>query len=256
LSKRDFLNGVLEMGFKKVTLFRKFLYYIMEFNKIWGEDYKHFKKLSKTNKSHLQLNNEIPEGIDDRKIQLFLAMKSIVDLRDDLNDFIMPFTKYSYSLETLIKYQRESNLLWFYIFHKPARDVIFENQSIDINLKENFIDIAKKLISKDFKEEDFNKELIADLGSYFSLEILPEIIENLRNKTKPLPRGLTILIIQLFILLLVGLILPIIVMATDLIAYFVISKICIAAVVIILFFFLYSFFKYYKNETKINGHNF
>jgi hypothetical protein len=109
-------------------------------------------------------------------MSLFLNLLTIVDIRrDEELSFIQPSSKYKYTAKKLEYYHECFNNIWYYLNHKSATGLNDTKDSISTLYRDDFTETYKKIEGNNVSWQDFNSQLLVNLGNKFYEEIIPEL---------------------------------------------------------------------------------
>ena len=263
-SQRLVLRDKINILSDKLTAFRKILYYVINSDEFWNNTEfcklarqirQEYPRITAKNYNNLEkIYKEITQNGQYRtyKMDLFINLLTIVDIhRSQELNFITPANKYKYTLSKLEYYHECFNNIWYYLNHKPAKELNDNATSLPILYRKDFVDNYKKIDGKTIKWEDFNSQLLVDLGNKFYEEINPELHKSISEITSNIPSTYIKMIVTLIIILIFGTLIPLIISATNTLLCISLLKFCFTATIVSLIFLILLIVEYTFNDSKI-----
>jgi hypothetical protein len=190
---------------------------------------------------------------------LYLDIKSLV-LDDYHNWQLELYDRYdydfTYSIEILEKWSgaHSGNNLWYCLENKwYDYEGCFTLSALREHEQNEIIDLCKKINPQKYRNSNFDKDLLASIGSEFDGYILPRLYELTYYNTLGLPESLNFLLRILFLTIISGVLLPLLATSvkvnSDLLL--ITSYIAVWVLCMSLSYFLFKFRKILSNEIKI-----
>ncbi len=252
---------------EKLTNFRRLLYYILSDHDYWIEykGIKQFKqKYGDLNFDRLHLIEPDPvkrryrddESIEagDTSVDLYLSMEAILgEMPSGFTNWVYDKTKrFNYSLGALYDYRMPSNQLWYYLeykYHKHT-DGLINDTHIGVLYKDHLPEAISAIDNK-YRGREFNRFLLAEIGTDFHSYYLPKMIE-LTEQNLARPTVLQAIFRNLSIIFIVGVICPLILQCIDLYYYVeinsVVTLISVGVVILAFVNFLFDFYSMMHKE--------
>ncbi len=253
---------------KRLTAFRKLMYFIMDSKDFWvrysdiikfKENYSDYDYHRFYEDGEEERSQEIweKENISQNTILLYTAMKAIYGTP---KKSLIPWAYQDeiavcrYTMDDLDDYYFPSNALWYYLDGRYAKhgEGLFRDVGLSTSYQKNYTRLlsiaAPKLVGK-----DFHRLVIAELGSEFHNCVIPEMKE-LIGQNKGIPKGFLKTFYSLILIMLFGVIFPIILQSLS------VSK-CLNSILTLLFvnftilslcFFLIDFYVLLRDELDTN----
>lgn len=266
IDERIPIKRELNLLSEKLTNFRRFLYYIVNSQQLWGEnDATYFIQLkdkyplidnnTSVNKRYgkASVDNLIThERFEYRKTRLFLSMLTIIDTPRYLDMHLLaPASRYRYNLKKLELYGEPCNNLWYYISHRRANGIRQNTPIVGPIYRDSMKEIYEKLIGEPATDNDLNIDLISNQGTKFHSEIIPEMYKKIEFLSQSLPYKFKVIIFELLLLLMTGVIFPLMIISTGLIKNILFTKISLFSSLIVLSVFIITFLKHLSEDIKI-----
>lgn len=209
---------------KRLTAFRQLMYFIMHNQDFWVRysDIAKFKSNYPEMDYHKLRNSEDDivikfwedKDISQNTISLYTAMEAIYDTKEKCNipwAYDRIINNIRYSIDDLTKYYEPCNQLWYYLEGRYAKHGkgFFTNVKLsqtDNEKVERLLPIAD--INK--KGQDFDRSVIASLGSEFYEYVIPKMAELITQNTG-IPTGLLKTFYSLLSIIIFGVLFPIII---------------------------------------------
>lgn len=265
-SQRLVLRDKINILSDKLTAFRRVLYFVIhsdgfwnnaEFSRIARQIRQEYPRINAKNIFEAHKDKTLKtitknEQYGTYKMSLFINLLTIVDIhRSQEINFIMPANKYKYTLAKLEYYHECFNNIWFYLDHKPAKGLNDNSSSLSTLYRSDFVENYKKIDGETIKWEDFNSQLLVDLGNKFYEEINPELHRTVSEITSNIPSTYIKMIITLIVILIFGTIIPLIISATKTLVFIGLLKLCFITTILALIYLISLIVEYTFNDSKI-----
>lgn len=252
----------------RLTAFRQMMYFIMKSSDFWirYSDIKSFKN-KYPNFDYYRLrgvgDDELrkkfwfeEEEISHNTITLYLAMEVIYGKEDNA---FLPWAydrtaTCRYTIDDLSKYHEPSNQIWYFLEGRYAKHGkgLFNNEGLSMLFQENFKELLARADLK-HKGKDFNRHIIADLGTEFYEYVIPKMVE-LINQNTGIPKSLLKTFYSLLSIMLFGVIMPLvlqsILVSASLNSFLTLSFVGLTT--LSLLYFLFEFYDLLKDELNTN----
>jgi hypothetical protein len=213
-----------ELSFK-LTTFRRILYNVLITVDFWVE----YKKIKEFRTKYPQIEfsdlhrEDMTEEVNDFWLKgeyptsgtdLYLAMRQIYG--SDRPEYWLSDEKIKidYTIDQLRSYTIPSNQIWYYLdgrFMKHGKGHFDDSKIPPYRL--NLIQGSVSNISKEFMNCEVNRVLLADLGTKFHSDYLPDMIKLTSQLKSSLPKSVKKLFFFLTLMLFFGCIIPLFLMA-------------------------------------------
>lgn len=269
IQKREEKQKEINVLSEKLTLFRKILYRVMNSHDFWinyGDIKKYKQKYKDVSFSDLHGNPKEKKELarkfwlDEKDIcsttaDLYLSMEEITGPIETGELWAYERTNsYTYSLDYLRDCHMPSNQIWYYLkgrYGKHTKGLI-NDKAIWVLFKNDVTEFASQ-IDKKYKERDFDRHLLGDIGTDFHEEYIPRLIDLTNDNSKGLSKSMTTLIVTLTVILIFGVIIPLFIQTIDLKVNF--SKIITFSSVLIVIAgltnFLFDFYRMLNKEIEL-----
>lgn len=212
----------------KLTQFRKLLFRVMKLHDFWvyRGDITRFKKEEPTATFH-DLHGDVKESKALRKkfwldeeenpihhttIDLYLAMEEITSNSDKNGYWVYDAnTHYEYELEYLRRAEMPSNQIWYYLDGRYPKHT--KGQIKDTGFSTFELDDLNSLIASidpKFQEREFDRVVIADIGTYFYKDIIPKMIRLTQRRAQRLTSSIASMLMSLILVMVSGVFMPLV----------------------------------------------
>ena len=204
-------------------------------------------------------NPRVTEFTEDERYSgvasLYLDLKSFVSKKHPydrtlLSEFEVPLYYSPEIVNNWIKYD-SGNGLWYYFKHKYSLyKATFDFTDFYIEDKEDIVKTCLKIDRERYKDLEFGPELLAQLGTQLTEDILPKLhrVQNYMNSD--LPKIIKFLFLIAGLVIIFGVALPLLNKVYNISSY--IDVISSAAVISISFYLIISFYGFMKRESTIH----
>jgi hypothetical protein len=214
----------------KLTAFRKILHRVVNSQDFWEaySDIREFKN-EYTEATYFDLHDferesEAAEALwtggnrwHSSSIDLFLSIEAIID--DDNEPIAWTFDagyEPTYSLDQLRNYVEPSNQIWYYLYgryRKHMQGMINDNE-IHVMYQSDLSELVAR-IDPEYKEEEFTRHLLADIGADFHAVYLPKLLKLTRLNTRGVTQNTALLFINLSVIIIFGVLIPLLTQSTS-----------------------------------------
>jgi hypothetical protein len=252
---------------RKLTTFRRLLFYVMHSRNFWV----YYDDISKFKKKYPHLNYERLHGqgedelrrafwldekdLESSTVDLYLAMEAIYG---DLDAPGIPWAldksvSFDYSLDDLTKYHDPSNQIWYYLDGRYGKHGAgrFNDEGIWV-LYEKYIPDTFSKISSKFKGKDFHRLILAEIASKFYGQYIPKMYELIQKNTG-IPRSLIITFYSLLSIMLFGVMLPIFIQSLSITIglNIFLTLFFVWATIVSILKFIFDFFKFLDDDVHV-----
>lgn len=266
---RENLQSRLDHLSDKLTNFRKLLYRVMKSRDFWVRysDIQAFKKkypritftdLHDHGNDRSDLVSQFwldEKEIDNTTADLYLAMEEITGSIEHADEWAYDkLHTYNYSLDYLHRCYMPSNQIWYFLEGRYAKHTegLINDQGIWVLYIDAVRDFATQIDSK-FKDKDFDRHLLAQIGTDFHELYIPQLIELTRMIQKGLSNSMKTLLITLTIILTAGVLVPL-TMQTLTIPYCISGPLTFSMVLVVicgLINFMFDFYRMLEREVRL-----
>lgn len=208
----------------KLTCYRKILYRVMKSDNFWIS-YSDIEKLKRKYPGisfskihdHSEKNQDLSSKfwLDEKEISittadLYLAMEEITGPLEREDGWAYDkLHSYNYSLDYLSKIHMPSNQIWYYLEYKYAKHTegLIDDKKIWILFQDDVRELASQINPK-FKDVDFDRHLIAQLGTDFHELYIPRLLEMTKRNQQGLSKSIIYLLVALIVVLFSGVLVP------------------------------------------------
>lgn len=253
----------------KLTNFRKILYRVMKSHDFWVryQDIQKFKK-KYPKITFTDLHNQGEEKnelvtqfwLDEKEISsttadLYLAMEEITGPIEYADRWAYDkLHSYNYKLDYLQRCYMPSNQIWYYLEGRYAKHTqgLINDTSIWILFKDDIREFASQIDSK-YKDHDFDRHLLAQIGTDFHELYIPRLVELTRLTNKGLSGSMITLLVNLTVILTAGVLIPMIMQVLNI--QLCIEKMLTFSMVFIVILglanFMFDFYRMLDREIKL-----
>lgn len=257
----------------KLTHFRRLLYYVMKSSSFW-EEYQQLRTF-KAEFSNLSFDDihgsaspqkeivkkyyeRIPElKISDTTADLYLAMEAIYGKLqpDETGTWVFdPNIQFTYSIAQLNLMIWPANQIWYYLDGRYVKHTegLINDRGLSPLYKNNIPETIGSVDDK-FKNIDFDRKLLASIGSEFHSIFLPRLIELTAKNQTPLPISITNLFRTMVYIFCIGAIFPLFIQCLNLSCNLnlVLTLTAVGGIILAFINLLFDFFKIMKEEITI-----
>lgn len=165
--------------------------------------------------------------------------------------------RFDYSIEQLSNYLNPSNQIWYYMDYKFQKlgKGNFNDQEI-FKLDVNQINELIGRIDSKYKGKEFDRKILADLGTEFYEIIIPKIIELTKQNTG-LPKSLKRSMNGLMLIMLIGVIFPLLIQSMSLCPFWdtwlTLTSVWLTSLILINF--LINFYQFINEDVRLHPKN-
>lgn len=264
--ERNKARIVLNEYADKLTLFRKILFHVMKSSEFWvyKSHVNMFRKDAPNANWHIlhSINKESNEFIKKfwlgetektiytTTVDLYLAMEEIVSTTKD-SLWIYNSDLFEYDLEYLLKAEMPSNQIWYYLEGRYAKHTDGQVKEIASTYELSELNSLVRSVAPKYKDSEFSRELLGNMGGYFESEVLPEMIRLTQKITQRFTRSILKMFMALTVVMVFGVIFPLIMAILDLgETEKLITATCVTTTVISLLIFLIDLLSFAINDDE------
>jgi hypothetical protein len=245
----------------KLTPFRKLLFRIMKSHEFWVyKDHITRFKQAEPRATFLNIHAQDEESSALRQkywlkeqeppiyhttIDLYLAMEEIA--ASSTKDGYWTYDEsvlYEYDLEYLRRAEMPANQIWYYLENRYSKHTVGQINDTGISSYE-LGELTPLIASIDpmFKGRDFDRHVVAEIGTYFCEKIFPEMIRLTARRAQKLTSAIKNMFLSLIAVLASGVMLPLVLQVLDLgEKERLTTTLCVTTVIVSLIVFLVDLF--------------
>ncbi|MGD9493611.1 MAG: hypothetical protein AB7V36_09690 [Bacteroidales bacterium] len=201
-----------------------------------------------------QAKDLISDPLYDDSIQTYFDLKALINESYFMDNTV--FSDYEFPvyyplsiLEKWVEFECGNTLWIFFDEHKYEYENCIRLNELPTPIKNNIAKRARMIDKERFLNKEFSYELLSELGSYMSSEIIPNLYRIEKFLKAGFSKIITYLFVLLFIILLFGVSIPILSKIIFIQPLFICMSISSLAAVIA--FILLSFYSVLKNEVIV-----